>query len=48
MYQLLRTILFMFDPEEVHYFSMNSLQFFCKIPFVKKIITWASTKTLNI
>jgi dihydroorotate dehydrogenase len=41
MYQLMRAILFMFDPEEVHYFSMNSLQFFCKIPFVKKIITWA-------
>jgi dihydroorotate dehydrogenase len=40
MYQLLRAILFMFDPEEVHYFSMNCLRSFCKIPFAKKIITW--------
>jgi dihydroorotate dehydrogenase len=38
MYKLLRSFLFLFDPEEVHYFSMNSLKFFCKIPFVKKII----------
>lgn len=31
MYNLLRTILFCFDPEQVHYFSMNLLQSVCKI-----------------
>ncbi len=39
MYKLLRTILFLFNPERVHYFSMNSLKLLCKIPFIKKIIT---------
>lgn len=29
MYQLLRKFLFLFDPERVHYFSMNCLKFFC-------------------
>jgi dihydroorotate dehydrogenase len=29
MYRLLRNILFWFDAESVHYFSMNSLKFFC-------------------
>ena len=29
----------MFDPERVHYFSMNSLRFLCSISFVKKIIS---------
>jgi dihydroorotate dehydrogenase len=39
MYKIIRSILFLFDPEWVHYFSMNSLHFLCKIPFVKKIIS---------
>ena len=39
MYKLLRSFLFLFDAEKVHYFSMNSLKFFCKIPFIKKIIS---------
>jgi dihydroorotate dehydrogenase len=38
MYKLLRSFLFLFDPEWVHYFSMNSLRFLCSIPFIKKII----------
>jgi dihydroorotate dehydrogenase len=38
MYNLLRSILFLFDPEKVHYFSMNSLRLFCKVGFLKKII----------
>ena len=38
MYQILRNFLFLFDAEKVHYFSMNLLVFFCKIPFIKKII----------
>ena len=38
MYKLLRNILFLFDPEWVHYFSMNSLRLLCKIPGIKKLI----------
>jgi dihydroorotate dehydrogenase len=39
MYKLLRSVLFFFDPEKVHYFSMNNLKWLCKIPFTKKWIT---------
>ncbi|MBP6023677.1 quinone-dependent dihydroorotate dehydrogenase [Ferruginibacter sp.] len=38
MYKLLRSVLFFFDPEKVHYFSMNNLKWMCKIPFIKKWI----------
>ena len=37
MYNLLRSILFLFDPEKVHYFSMNGFKLLLKFPFVKKI-----------
>ena len=36
MYKLLRSFLFLFDPEKVHYFSMNALKLLCKIGFIKK------------
>ena len=39
MYQLLRSILFCFPPEWVHYFSMNCLKFLCSIGFKKFITT---------
>ena len=35
MYKLLRSILFFFDPEKVHYFTTDSLHFIFKIPGVK-------------
>jgi len=38
MYTLLRNILFWFDAEQVHYFSMNFLKLMCKVGFIKKII----------
>ena len=38
MYKLLRTVLFLFDPEWVHYFSMNSLRLLCKIPGGKSLL----------
>ena len=38
MYKVLRSILFLFDPEWVHYFSMNTLKLFCKIPLLKKLL----------
>lgn len=40
MYKLLRSVLFCFDPEWVHYFSMNMLKLACKIPFKKKALQW--------
>ncbi|MEO6550752.1 MAG: quinone-dependent dihydroorotate dehydrogenase [Ferruginibacter sp.] len=39
MYKILRTILFAFDPEKVHSFTMNCLVFICKLPFGKKFLT---------
>jgi dihydroorotate dehydrogenase len=39
MYKLLRTVLFCFDPERVHYFSMNGLKLLCRIPGIKKLIS---------
>lgn len=38
MYKFFRNILFLFPPEWVHYFSMNSLKLLCSIGF-KKIIS---------
>ncbi len=38
MYKILRSFLFLFDPEWVHYFSMNSLKLLCKLPFGKALI----------
>jgi len=38
MYNILRSFLFLFDPEWVHYFSMNSLKLICRLPFGKAII----------
>ncbi|MEO6538373.1 MAG: quinone-dependent dihydroorotate dehydrogenase [Ferruginibacter sp.] len=39
MYKILRSFLFLFDAEKVHYFSMNVLKFLCSFAFLKKIIT---------
>lgn len=39
MYKILRTILFAFDPEWVHSFSMNWLRFICKVPMGKILLT---------
>ncbi len=47
MYRLLRSILFWFSPEWVHYFSMNCLKLLCTIGF-KKIITGLFKPTNNI
>lgn len=41
MYNLLRSFLFLFDAERVHYFSMNALKLLCKIAFIKK---WIASK----
>lgn len=39
MYSLLRRILFFFDPERVHYFSMNLLQGICRVGIFEKMIS---------
>ena len=39
MYKIIRNFLFLFDPEKVHYFSMNGLKLICKIGFIKAILT---------
>jgi dihydroorotate dehydrogenase len=38
IYSFLRSVLFLFDAEAVHYFSMNTFRFFCEFPFVKNLI----------
>jgi len=38
MYKFLRSVLFLFDPEWVHYFSMNCLRLLCKIPGGKSLV----------
>ena len=43
MYKLLRSVLFLFNPEWVHYFSMNGLRMLCKIGFIKKLIAKSFT-----
>ncbi len=47
MYKLLRSFLFLFSPEWVHYFSMNSLKFLCKLPLGKYILTKTFTPKKN-
>ncbi|MEO6405846.1 MAG: quinone-dependent dihydroorotate dehydrogenase [Ferruginibacter sp.] len=39
MYKMLRSLLFFFDAEQVHYFSMNALKRICHISFVRKWIS---------
>ncbi len=39
MYKLLRSILFLFDAEKVHYFAMNALKLICSIGFIRKLLT---------
>ncbi|MEI6312988.1 MAG: quinone-dependent dihydroorotate dehydrogenase [Bacteroidota bacterium] len=38
MYSLLLKILFLFDPEDIHHFTLSFLHFFIQIPFAKNIL----------
>ena len=38
MYKIIRACLFLFNPEKVHYFSMNCLRLWCSIPFGMSIL----------
>jgi dihydroorotate dehydrogenase len=37
MYPIIRKFLFFFDPEKVHYFTMNSLSFLLKIGLIRRV-----------
>ncbi len=41
MYKLLRSFLFFFDPEKVHYASMGLLKLICSVPFMRRILAAA-------
>ncbi len=41
MYKVLRSFLFLFDPEKVHYFSMDLLKILCRVSFMKHLISLA-------
>ena len=49
MYKWVRKILFLFDPESVHHFSMNCLKLLCKSSIIKKWLTryFDTTNLLN-
>jgi dihydroorotate dehydrogenase len=47
-YQLLRRVLFCFDPERVHYFSMNALRLLCRTGLVPKATTGGAALQKNL
>ena len=47
MYKILRSFLFLFDPEKVHYFSMNILKLVCKVPFFRSMLVLCYKPTAN-
>lgn len=47
MYRLIRSILFLFEPEKAHHISMNTLSVVIKIPIVKSIIQKLFTPKTN-
>jgi len=48
MYKILRGILFYFDAEGVHYFTMNTLQKLCRLPGMKELIRYVFTAPVNL
>ena len=47
MYKILRSILFLFPTEWVHYFSMNCLKVFCSVGFLRKMLAAIYSPTAN-
>lgn len=45
MYTFIRSVLFQFPTEGVHYFSMNALKLACKVGFLKRLIASNNTPT---
>jgi dihydroorotate dehydrogenase len=48
MYQLIRSVFFLFDAEKVHYFAMNLLQFICSFGFLRSLIKASFNSTKKI
>lgn len=48
MYKLIRSLFFLLDAEKAHYVAMNCLQFICKLPFGKKMISTLYTPKENV
>lgn len=48
MYQILRSVFFLFDAEKVHYFAMNMLKMLCSAGFLRKMITAAFKPKINV
>ena len=47
MYKVLRSILFLFPTEWVHYFSMNCLRLLCSIGFIRKLLAASFSPPAN-
>src|ERR1700741_5056885 len=47
MYKILRSILFLFPTEWVHYFSMNCLRLLCSIGFLRKLLATSFSPGAN-
>ncbi len=43
MYKVLRSILFLFPPESVHYFSMNCLRLICSVGIFRRLLRFTFT-----
>ncbi|MEY4703207.1 MAG: hypothetical protein RIR96_1104, partial [Bacteroidota bacterium] len=41
MYKIIRLFFFQFDPEKIHYFSMNLLRFFCRSKVIRQILIFS-------
>ena len=48
MYKILRSILFLFPTEWVHYFSMNCLRVLCSVGFLRKLLASGFTPKGNL
>lgn len=48
MYQLLRSVFFLFDAEKVHYFAMNMLKMLCSFDFLRSLIKASFNSTKKI
>ena len=41
MYKIIRLFFFQFDPEKIHYFSMNLLRFFCRSKVIRQFLKFS-------
>lgn len=48
MYKLLRGVFFLFNPESIHYFSMNALRFFCNSALLRNQIASAFRTAVDL